>query len=247
VGQNGFTRTFDGSANTADRTYTLPNASGTIALEGALTSLANPTIQNGFYQFVQNTKPTQRAAGVPLVAGDRWFKPIDNGVANTTGWWVWSGLYWLSALQQANSQITGSFSASSYNLPFSPFPTSIGSNYLPVFVENVTLSIYLGSGTVYSYNVSNYWEVRVTMRCTDPDFTTNVLSPTPIIPNQNGDESPYSVNKDTRSFYTINQAFGVGAVFSRQLFAFRTTIGKVGTPVGLRDTNCSVAYRFIHP
>ena len=31
-GQNGFVRTFDGTANTADRVYTLPNASGTIAL-----------------------------------------------------------------------------------------------------------------------------------------------------------------------------------------------------------------------
>lgn len=31
-GQNGFVRMFDGTANTADRTYTLPDASGTIAL-----------------------------------------------------------------------------------------------------------------------------------------------------------------------------------------------------------------------
>jgi hypothetical protein len=90
VGQNGFTRTFDGTANTANRAYTLPNASGTIALEGTLTSLANPTIQNGFYQFTQNTKPTQRAAGVPLVAGDRWYN-----TSNRTEWF-WNGTYWLS-------------------------------------------------------------------------------------------------------------------------------------------------------
>lgn len=32
IGANGFTRTFDGTANTANRTYTLPNASGTVAL-----------------------------------------------------------------------------------------------------------------------------------------------------------------------------------------------------------------------
>lgn len=31
-GANGYVRTFDGTANTADRTYTLPNASGTVAL-----------------------------------------------------------------------------------------------------------------------------------------------------------------------------------------------------------------------
>ena len=91
-GTNGFTRTFDGSANTADRAYTLPNSSGTIALEGTLTSLANPTIQNGFYQFVQNTKPTQRAAGVPLVAGDRWYK-TDDGTE-----WFWNGTYWCGSI-----------------------------------------------------------------------------------------------------------------------------------------------------
>ena len=33
-GANGYVRVFDGTANTADRTYTLPNASGTVALVG---------------------------------------------------------------------------------------------------------------------------------------------------------------------------------------------------------------------
>lgn len=32
IGQNGYIRTFDGTSNTADRTYTLPNSSGTISL-----------------------------------------------------------------------------------------------------------------------------------------------------------------------------------------------------------------------
>lgn len=35
VGANGFTRTFDGTANTANRTYTLPDTSGTFGLLGA--------------------------------------------------------------------------------------------------------------------------------------------------------------------------------------------------------------------
>jgi hypothetical protein len=34
IGENGYTRTFDGTANTANRTYTLPNASGVVMVEG---------------------------------------------------------------------------------------------------------------------------------------------------------------------------------------------------------------------
>ncbi len=37
-GQNGFVRTFDGTSNTADRSYTLPNASGTVALLSDITA-----------------------------------------------------------------------------------------------------------------------------------------------------------------------------------------------------------------
>lgn len=45
IGENGFVRTFDGTANTADRVYTLPNLEGTVALGGShtLTSDANTT------------------------------------------------------------------------------------------------------------------------------------------------------------------------------------------------------------
>jgi hypothetical protein len=47
-GQNGFVRTFDGVANTANRTYTLPNASGTVGLlEVANTWTATQTIDRG--------------------------------------------------------------------------------------------------------------------------------------------------------------------------------------------------------
>ena len=89
-GTNGFTQTFDGSANTANRAYTLPNSSGTIAVEGSLTTFANPSIQNGYYQFVQTTAPTQRSSGVPLVTGDRWYNPTTRVEA------FWNGTYWLT-------------------------------------------------------------------------------------------------------------------------------------------------------
>lgn len=43
-GQNGFTRTFDGTSNTADRTYTLPNLTGTIALISQVLALTGGTL-----------------------------------------------------------------------------------------------------------------------------------------------------------------------------------------------------------
>ena len=97
-GTNGFTRTFDGSANTANRAYTLPNSSGTIAVEGSLTTFANPSIQNGYYRFVQTTAPTQRSSGVPLVTGDRWYNPSTYYEA------VWNGTYWLSKQQYSTGE-----------------------------------------------------------------------------------------------------------------------------------------------
>jgi hypothetical protein len=70
----------------------------------------NPTIQNGFYQFVQNTKPTQRAVGVPLVAGDRWFKTNDQTE------WSWNGTYWLSPQKSSNLLLSGTISADTSQL-----------------------------------------------------------------------------------------------------------------------------------
>lgn len=39
IGQNGFIRTFDGTSNTANRTYTLPDKNGTVALTSDLPSI----------------------------------------------------------------------------------------------------------------------------------------------------------------------------------------------------------------
>jgi len=52
--------------------------------------LVNPSQQNNVFQFVQTTKPTERSAGVALVAGDRWYKTDDQTE------WSWNGTYWLS-------------------------------------------------------------------------------------------------------------------------------------------------------
>lgn len=46
IGANGYTRTFDGTANTANRTYTLPDSSGTIALTSNLGTMASQNSDN---------------------------------------------------------------------------------------------------------------------------------------------------------------------------------------------------------
>lgn len=44
IGQNGFIRTFDGTANTADRVYTLPDAAGTVVLNTNTATLTNKRV-----------------------------------------------------------------------------------------------------------------------------------------------------------------------------------------------------------
>lgn len=58
----------------------------------------NGAIVNGVAHFVQDAAPQYRdpALLTPLEIGDRWYKPTDNGIANTSGDWFWNGTYWVS-------------------------------------------------------------------------------------------------------------------------------------------------------
>lgn len=65
-------------------------------------------IINGVAHFVEITAPSFRknAAGQnigALVAGDKWYKPTDNGTPGTAGDWIWTGSDWVSTnLQKAS-------------------------------------------------------------------------------------------------------------------------------------------------
>ena len=88
--------------------FTLPTADGTsgqvLTTNGAgVISFATPaspeiitTPTGPIYRFTQNTKPAQRGPGQPLVAGDQWTKPTDNGIPGTAGDWIWTGSDWAS-------------------------------------------------------------------------------------------------------------------------------------------------------
>ena len=114
-----------------------------------LATVDNPTIQNGFYQFVQNTKPTQRAAGVPLVAGDRWFN-TSNGI-----WWFWNETYWLSnqLFVVQGAVVSQSFSNSFVD---SRGEAIVFSDFNSIFVERAQVV-----WEYTSYSESNYWQFSV--------------------------------------------------------------------------------------
>lgn len=77
IGENGYVRTFDGTSNTADRTYTLPNESGTIGL-------ISQNITNG----VTTSSPSEDAVfdalalksdkGYTLIGGTSGTSPADS-------------------------------------------------------------------------------------------------------------------------------------------------------------------------
>ena len=107
-------------------------------------TLSNPSQQNNVFQFVQTTKPTERSAGVALVAGDRWYKTDDQTE------WSWNGTYWLgkkqhSRYQNQPSPSTKNYANNTYNL-FAAAATAINFNSNYVLVQSLELYI-----TAYSH------------------------------------------------------------------------------------------------
>ena len=108
---------------------------------------SNPSQQNNVFQFVQTTKPTERSAGVALVAGDRWYKPT----AGTS--WFWNGTYWLSVETHfAETPLVGMTGTSS---------AFHNSNGLPInsFINEIRLA-WNGGGQ----NASNYYVIQLNYR-----------------------------------------------------------------------------------
>ena len=60
-------------------------------------SVEDGQVINGVAHFARPTVPFQRNDLSALVAGDRWYKPIDNGIPGTAGNWIWSGSDWITS------------------------------------------------------------------------------------------------------------------------------------------------------
>jgi hypothetical protein len=85
-GANGWIRTFDGTANTADRAYTLPDLNGTIALTSQLTGKADLTgaTFTGAIQ-VPSAVVTTGSSGISLWHGGDSATPVNLTTYNATG------------------------------------------------------------------------------------------------------------------------------------------------------------------
>jgi hypothetical protein len=56
-------------------------------------------LHNGVEHFTQSSPPSQRSDGSPLVDGDMWSKPTDNGIPGSVGYWGYRDVgpgYWVS-------------------------------------------------------------------------------------------------------------------------------------------------------
>ena len=108
-------------------------------------TLSNPSQQNNVFQFVQTTKPTQRAVGVSLVAGDRWYN-TSNGTE-----WFWNGTYWLSPEINIESSTTWVGAQGNggvgFSLPLKQSPSNT------VFVKTIIGNININAAN----NGSNYY------------------------------------------------------------------------------------------
>ena len=136
-GQNSYLRVFDGTANTADRTYTLPDKSGTIALLSDI-------------PLITSTPPNPASYS----DGQLWVKPTDNGMPGTAGFWVnKSNLYWLSVQTFIATTFFANVSTSGYGSSNTRISLPFPQNSLYVSHLRHTFS------SLATNNASNYWSI----------------------------------------------------------------------------------------
>jgi hypothetical protein len=86
-GENGYVRTFDGTGNTADRVYTLPNASGNIVLDSATQTLTNKSGNNSQWtndsNFIKSVTYTDYTTFNPADSTTIYSRNINNSTWNT--------------------------------------------------------------------------------------------------------------------------------------------------------------------
>ena len=219
---------FDSNLQSFINAFTMPTTDGT-AGQSLVTNgagvisfatpaiLADPVYIGGVAYFNRSTKPTERSAGVALVAGDRWYN-TSNGI-----WWFWNGTYWLSnqlfVVQGAVVSLIGS-----NNYMDSRGEAIVFSDFNSIFVERAQVVwVYT------SYSASNYWQFQVNI--VTGTFTTLVM---PTYTTTSGAGS-YELAVNTAYTFTSDYPLGI------RLWAV-----KVGSP-GSATFAEGYRYRLISP
>jgi hypothetical protein len=190
--------------------------------------LVNPSQQNNVFQFVQTTKPTERSAGVALVAGDRWYKTDDQTE------WSWNGTYWLSP--PVNLSTHGIYTVTTTTVIGNSVPSfPIGSS-----ISNGTFNNFLyvhWRGITYSaasplWNSNNRWSIAFRELTIDQTQLLVLDAQIPVPPNLDS----YFLKGYSGSVTITNdiQNFSFGVYFS------------AGTPSAIR-LNHIVVFSYIYP
>jgi len=197
IGTNGFTRTFDGTANTANRVYTLPNASGNVALTS---DIYNASYLLPIYCMIMGNPATSQAATANMV----YYTFIDITVPCTADAIVYNvggvsagnvqaGLYRIATANKndnANTLTGSTLIASSASTAVStanlaqavPLSTSItlttGKYFLAIQFSNGSATFMRGGGFSNGFNFAKLnTEVGFTLPATVITASANSISP----------------------------------------------------------------------
>ena len=184
-------------------------------------TLSNPSQQNNVFQFVQTTKPTERSAGVALVAGDRWYKN-DDGTS-----WFWNGTYWLN-----QTLLEISFKREFVNSPYGNYYEIIASRN-SVFVETI-VAAYLAA-----VNVSNFWTVSFSLQ------PVGAAGRSPLVTFVPQNTATYSADEG----FVIKQAVpsnSPGSAVSQAGLCLYGNYVRTGSPAGM-TISAALTYRHIFP
>ena len=182
--------------------------------------------------IISTTPPTTRDGGEALVNGDRWFKPTDNGVAGTAGYWVYKIVqanplvaYWVSA--------TNYYSSSNGQINATTSPTSV--NLLPQGFDLLLEELALGTRDPMTTDQSNYWVVQGQWDISGTADIPGVV----ITINQTQTNISYIE-------YSVSVAVRLRVVTGGTRYLISPRFTKVGTPTVLAYAY-SYRYRQIHP
>ena len=184
---------------------------------GQASGSSNPSTQNGYFHFVQDTAPTQRSTGVPLVAGDRWTNP------STRRQGFWQSPYWLSQQEYCVADLQRSLTAS--NTP-SGQVLAPELNHDSIIIEAVAFGIR----TAITADGSNTWQVQPRY---DSSGAINIPG------------SLMTINTNLAAYAEIVVSLSVPVLLSSGCrYFFPPSFTKTGSPSGIEGV-CTYKYRLI--